>query len=148
MALNREPPTIVVWISHPETRDHVLGVLARNEYRARAVESEADLLQELSPARRGIVFLDSGIIQHYGPTLYSRIRRACAGCRMILLCSRESRTLIREAMEAGVYGCVVEPYAPWEMETMVRHILADFPEDAAGPPDSNRPEKEGAGRPS
>ncbi len=135
MALKNEPTTIFLWISHEEIRSHVLDILNRSGYRALNVETEADLFQCLSRTRRGVVFVDSGMIHRYGPTLYARIRQACGGCRVILLCSRESRSLIREAMEAGVYGCVVEPYATWEIQTMVRHILADFPDEATHPPD-------------
>ncbi|WP_170920623.1 response regulator [Desulfacinum hydrothermale] len=136
-----------MWISQPEARDHVVEILTRCGYGTRNVDTEGDLFQGLSESKRGIVFLDSGIIHHYGPTLYGRIQRACSGCRMIVLCRRDSRPLIREAMEAGVYGCVVEPYAPWEIETMVRHILADFPQDSS-PTVSSKLSDKNAERPS
>lgn len=126
MASKKEPSKVFLWVSREEVRVHALEALAHVGAPTEMVQSLSALLERLGMVSRAIVILDSGSIHHHGPTIYGRIRAACKGCRLILLCAQSSRGLIREAMEAGVYGCVVEPYAPWEIQTMVRHILADF----------------------
>lgn len=126
MASKKEPPKVFLWVSREEVRVHALEALAHVGAPTEGVASLTTLLERLGAVSRAIVILDSGAIHHHGPSIYGRIRAACKGCRLILLCAQSSRGLIREAMEAGVYGCVVEPYAPWEIQTMVRHILADF----------------------
>lgn len=126
MASKKEPSKVFLWVSREEVRVHALEALAHVGAQTESVESFSALLEHLQGISRAIVILDSGSIHHHGPTIYGRIRAACKGCRVIVLCAQDSRGLIREAMEAGVYGCVVEPYAPWEIQTMVRHILADF----------------------
>lgn len=126
MASKKEPSKVFLWVSREEVRLHALEALAQVGAQTESVESLSALLERLGGVGRAIVILDSGSIHHHGPTIYGRIRAACKSCRLIVLCAQDSRGLIREAMEAGVYGCVVEPYAPWEIQTMVRHILADF----------------------
>gem|GEM_PF-986717 len=126
MASKKEPSKLFLWVSREEVRVHALEALAHTGPQTESVETLSALVEALGGVNRGIVLLDSGIIQQYGPTIYGRIRAACRGCRIIILCALDSRGLIREAMEAGVYGCVIEPYPPWEIQTMVRHILADF----------------------
>lgn len=117
---------MILWVSREELRAHVLDALAHVEAQTESVATFLALLERLAQVSRGVVILDSGAVHQHGPTIYGRLRAACKACRIILLCALDSRGLIREAMEGGVYGCVLEPYAPWEIQTMVRHIFADF----------------------
>ncbi|ROQ93420.1 response regulator [Desulfosoma caldarium] len=126
MVIRKEPSKVYLWVSRGEVRAHVLETLAHAGAPTESVESFSALMERLAEVDHAIVILDSEAIHRHGPTIYGRLRAACKTCRVILLCAQDSRGLIREAMEAGVYGCVVEPYAPWEIQTMVRHILADF----------------------
>lgn len=126
MVIRKEPSKVFLWVSREEVRAHALEALAHVGAPTESVDSLSALMEGLADVGRGIVILDSEAVHRHGPTIYGRLRAACKTCRLILLCAQDSRGLIREAMEAGVYGCVVEPYAPWEMQTMVRHILADF----------------------
>ncbi|MEJ5348157.1 MAG: response regulator [Desulfosoma sp.] len=126
MAVRKEPSKVFLWVSREEVRAHALEALADVGAPTQSVESVSALMESLAEVGRGIVILDSEVVRRHGATIYGRLRAACKTCRVILLCAQESRGLIREAMEAGVYGCIVEPYAPWEIQTMVRHILADF----------------------
>ena len=126
MAVKKEPSKVFLWVSREEIRAHALEALSHVGAPTESVESFSALVDRLAETSRGIVILDSGAVHQHGPTIYGCLRAACKTCRVILLCALDSRGLIREAMEAGVYGCVVEPYAPWEIQTMVRHIVADF----------------------
>ena len=52
------------------------------------------------------------------------INVACPGCNAILLCDQDHRVLIKEAVELGVYACILAPYEEWEVLTMIRNIIA------------------------
>ena len=46
------------------------------------------------------------------------------GCNAILLCGQDHRDFIKEAVEHGVYACILAPYEEWEVLTMTRNIIA------------------------
>ncbi|SFM79250.1 response regulator [Thermodesulforhabdus norvegica] len=85
-----------------------------------------DFCREMKGTTRSVVFLESGFVREYGRILYERLFRVCPFLKIVLVCSPEDRDLIKEAMENGVYGCVVEPFDAWEVSTMLRHLLADL----------------------
>jgi AmiR/NasT family two-component response regulator len=82
------------------------------------------LRENLRDHDSAIIFFDHETIDSYGPGIYSRIRVACPGGNVILLCDKAHRDLIREAMELGVYACILVPYRDWEVLTILKNILA------------------------
>jgi hypothetical protein len=49
---------------------------------------------------------------------------ACPGIRIVLLCDKshhEHRDIVKEAMDLGIYACLLAPFAEWEVLAMVRH---------------------------
>lgn len=84
-----------------------------------------ELVDALKDKSGGFVFVDSGAVCIYGARLYAKIKVACQRYRIILLCDLPHRDLIKEAVEFGVYGCILEPYAQWEVLSMVRPIRPD-----------------------
>ena len=68
--------------------------------------------------------IDYEVVKSYGARIYSRINVACLGCNVILLCDQDHRDLIKEAVEHGVYACILAPYEEWEVLTMIRNIVA------------------------
>jgi hypothetical protein len=55
---------------------------------------------------------------------------ACPWSRIVLLCHKDHknhREIIRQAMEIGVYACLIAPFEGWEVLTMVRHPQARRP---------------------
>jgi DNA-binding NarL/FixJ family response regulator len=74
--------------------------------------------------RSAIVIMDFEVVNTCGVRIYSRINVACPGCNAILLCDQDHRDLIKEAVEHGVYACILAPYEEWEVMTMIRNIIA------------------------
>ena len=74
--------------------------------------------------RGAIVIMDYEVVTSYGRRIYSRINVACPGCKCIMLCDQDHRDLIKEAVEHGVYACILAPYEEWEVLTMIRNIIA------------------------
>lgn len=68
--------------------------------------------------------MDYEVVKSYGARIYSRINVACPGCNAILLCDQNHRDFIKEAVEHGVYACILTPYEEWEVLTMIRNIIA------------------------
>ncbi len=126
MASHEEQAVFPLCISDERIRRHLFDLLKANQYRPVLMASQDELLQEIRDIPGGIVFLDSTVVKRVGSGIYSRIKVTCPACRVILLCDPEHRDLIREAMEMGVYGCILEPYAAWEILTMVKHLLSDM----------------------
>ncbi len=116
---------LLVLVSREEIRNHILSLLQRNEYSPIPMAVPEELVQSLRGRNEAIVFLDVETLRIHGASLYSKLKAACAGCKIILLCDQAKRDMIRPAMEQGAYGGILEPYAEWEVLTMVRHILAD-----------------------
>ena len=74
--------------------------------------------------RSSIVMMDYEAVKSYGARIYSRINVGCPGCNVILFCDQDHRDLIKEAVEHGVYACILAPYEEWEVLTMIRNIMA------------------------
>ena len=68
--------------------------------------------------------IDYEVVKSYGVRIYSRINVACPGCNAILLCDQDHRDFIKEAVEHGVYACILAPYEEWEVLTMIRNLIA------------------------
>jgi hypothetical protein len=101
--------------------------LRTNRYQPQVRSGLDELLDALQGSHNPIVFLDTEAVVTYGTGIYSKIKAAVHGGRIILLCDQAHRHLIRVAMEYGSYGSILEPYAEWELLTMVKHILSDSP---------------------
>ena len=69
-----------------------------------------------------IIFLDSetGGVRDKG--LFVEIRKECPHSYIILMVSNRGNGLIKEAMDAGAYGCIDKPFNPDEVLTMVNHL--------------------------
>jgi DNA-binding NtrC family response regulator len=113
-------------VSNERIRDHLYELLRRNQYQPRVSAGLDELLGALKGRHDAIVLLDSEAVAIYGLGIYAKVKAALSGNRIILLCDQAHRDLIQEAMQQGSYGCILEPYAEWEVLTMVRHILSDI----------------------
>lgn len=116
---------LLVLVSREEIRNHILSLLQRNEYSPIPMAVPEEVIQFLRGRNEAIVFLDVETLRIHGASLYSKLKAARAGCKIILLYDQAHRDMIRPAMEQGAYGGILEPYAEWEVLTMVRHLLAD-----------------------
>jgi DNA-binding NtrC family response regulator len=109
-----------------ELRNGLFHLLSQNKYRPLIVAGLQELLEGLKAGNDAIVFLGSDAVKVFGSAVYAKAKRACPSSRIILMCEQLDRDLIREAMDHGVYGCILEPYHEWEVLSLVKPILADF----------------------
>jgi DNA-binding NtrC family response regulator len=124
-----------------EIRRHISEILLRNHCSLTETHGLSDLTELLKNSSDAIVFIGSDAVMIYGAGVISKLKMACNGCRIILLCEKVYRTLIKDMMGVGVYGCIVEPYPEWEIQTMVKLILTDLQKDRPAGQKGKRPAK-------
>jgi len=116
--------SILVLIANEKIRCYVLGLCKRNNYHPLIGADPEELIKRFKTKHSGIVMMDYEVVKSYGARIYSRINVACPGCNVILFCDQDHRDLIKEAVEHGVYACILAPYEEWEVLTMIRNIIA------------------------
>lgn len=121
---------LLLMVSSGQARDYLLSLLKENHYNPRVIAAPGKLLQTLKRQQFAIVFIDCEAVTALGAGIYAKIKVACPSCRIILcgdrahLRNRSQRDLVKEAMDMGVYACILAPYEEWEVLSMVKHILA------------------------
>jgi DNA-binding NtrC family response regulator len=97
--------------------------LVKRGYNVASIEDGYQLSRFLKTKAFDIIFLDNetGGIREKG--LLVKIKTQCPQCHIIVIASKKGDGFIREAMEAGAYGCINKPFNPDEVLTMVRHII-------------------------
>jgi DNA-binding NtrC family response regulator len=115
---------ILVLIANENIRSYVLGLCKRNNYHTTIGADLEGLIKRFKTRHSGIVMMDYEVVKSYGARIYSRINVACPDCNVILFCDQGHRDLIKEAVEYGVYACILAPYEEWEVLTMIRNIIA------------------------
>ena len=115
---------ILVLITNEKIRSYVIGLCKRNNLRPLIGADLEELVKRIKKMRSAIVIMDYEVVNSYGMKIYSRINVACTGCKCIMLCDQDHRDLIKEAVEHGVYACILAPYEEWEVLTMIRSIIA------------------------
>lgn len=123
MTFKDKQVAIITLVANDEIRNYIIGLCEKNNYHPVMATDLEELLGKTKRARSAIVLVDYEIIESYGARIYSRINVACPRCEVILLCDQPHRDLIKEAMELGVYACILAPYEEWEVVTMIRNIL-------------------------
>jgi len=101
-----------------------MGLCKRNNLNPLIGADFEELVKKIKKMRSAIVIMDYEVVNTYGVRIYSRINVACPGCNAILLCDQKHRGLIQQAVELGVYACILAPYEEWEVLTMIRNIIA------------------------
>jgi DNA-binding NtrC family response regulator len=121
---------VFLLVSGEKLRDQLLNILQEHHYRPVAMSGPDDLVQALKEYQYATVFLDCEAVSFYGRGIYSKIKVACKSSRVVLLCDKshlKHRDIIKEAMEIGVYACLLAPFEGWEILAMVRHSQAKKP---------------------
>jgi len=111
-------------IANEKIRNYVSGLCKRNNFHPLIVADLEELIKKIKTKHSGIVIMDYEVVKSYGARIYSRINVAIPGCNAILLCDKDHRDFIKEAVEHGVYACILSPYEEWEVVTMIRNIIA------------------------
>ena len=115
---------ILVLITNESIRSYVIDLCKRNNLHPLISADLEELVKRIKKMRGAIVIMDYEVVNSYGRRIYSRINVACPGCKAIMLCDQDHRDLIKEAVEHGVYACILAPYEEWEVLTMIRNIIA------------------------
>lgn len=115
---------ILVLITNENLRSYILELCKRNNFSPLVGADLEELVVRIKKMRSAIVIMNDEVVGSYGARIYSRINVACPGSNVILLCDQDHRDLIKEAVEHGVYACILAPYEEWEVLTVIRNILA------------------------
>ena len=115
---------ILVLIANKKIRSYIIGLCKKNNLKPLIGADLEELVEKIKKMRSAIVIIDFEVVNTYGVRIYSRINVACPGCNAILLCDHDHRGLIKQAVELGVYACILAPYEEWEVLTMIRNLIA------------------------
>jgi DNA-binding NtrC family response regulator len=126
---DREAPikdrvTIVVLVVQESLRHGLTALLRENGYLPQVAANPGDVMQLLRKKQCATVFVDCDALGIFGPGICSKFKVACQYCRVVLLCDKgleTHRRIIKEAMEIGIYACLLPPYEDWEVLTMVSY---------------------------
>ncbi|MFH1991081.1 MAG: response regulator [Pseudomonadota bacterium] len=119
-----EHTVIILLVASSAIRNYMLSLCRKNNYDFFVATGPEDLVRKIKKLDSTIAFVDFEAVTTYGAWIYSRINATGADCNVILLSDENHRSLIKEAMEFGVYACILAPYEKWEVLTMVRNILS------------------------
>jgi len=120
----KDRPAIVMLVLHEALRHSLIDLLEENGFAPGVAANPQEVIHLLRKKKCATVFVDGEALKLYSPVTCAKFKLACQYCRVIILCdkSQEShRQIIREAMEIGVYACLLPPYEDWEVLTMVSY---------------------------
>lgn len=122
MAEPEKPTPIRLLILNPQIRRHLREILERNGFQP-IILSPLNPSGSLIDCEQAVIFIDWEAEVQFGSAIIRKIKTACPSGGIIFLYDREHRSLIREVMDLGVYGCILDPYDEWEVLTMIKHLL-------------------------
>ena len=120
----KDRPAVFILVAHEALRKSLSDLLQENGFAPSVAANLQEVMQLLREKKCATVFVDCEALKAYGPGICSKFKVACKYCRIILLCDKSLEThrqLIVEAMEIGIYACLLPPYKDWEILTMVSY---------------------------
>ena len=114
---------ILIVDQNPNYSEILRVLLEKKGYVVMVLDDGHRIGEVCDTATFNIIFLDSetgGVRDKY---LFSEIRKKCPHSYIILIVSKRGNGLIKEAMDAGAYGCIDKPFNPDEVLTMVHQLL-------------------------
>ena len=118
----RDKPAVAILVAHEPVRKCLQELLQENGYPASVMANPQQLIRLLRQKKCATVFVDCEALRIHGTGICSKFKVACPYCRVVLLCDKSlagNRQIIMEAMEIGIYACLLPPYKDWEVLTMV-----------------------------
>jgi len=114
---------ILIVDQNPNYSDILRALLEKRGYVVRVLDDGHQVGTLFNDITFDIIFLDSetGGVRDKG--LFAEIRKECPHSYIILITSKRGNGLIKEAMDAGAYGCIDKPFNPDEVLTMVHQLL-------------------------
>jgi response regulator RpfG family c-di-GMP phosphodiesterase len=113
--------SLILLISNEQIRQYLLSLLKEYNYSPLAVANPSEALLALRTKLRATVFIDCDAVNTYGVGICSKLKVACQHCRVVLLCDKRlpvHRQIIKDAMEIGIFACLLPPYEDWEVLIM------------------------------
>jgi DNA-binding NtrC family response regulator len=121
---SQNQPAIVILVFCEPLRHNLLELLQENGFTPRVAANPQEVMQLLRKKKCATVFIDCEALSLYGPGICSKIKLACQYCRVVVFCDKTlaaHRQIIEDAMEIGIYACLLPPYEDWEVLTMVSY---------------------------
>jgi len=120
----KELSAIVILVVNEPLRQSLSVLLGENGFTHRVAANPREVMHFLRKKQCATVFVDCDSLGIFGPGICSKFKVACQYCRVVLLCDKSMevhRRIIKEAMEIGIYACLLPPYEDWEVLTMVNY---------------------------
>ena len=114
---------ILIVDQNPNYSDILRALLEKRGYVVTVLDDGRQIGAVCDPATFKIIFLDSETGGVRDKVLFTEIRKVCPHSYIILITSKRGNGLIKEAMDAGAYGCIGKPFNPDEVLTMVHQLL-------------------------
>ncbi|MGD8530811.1 MAG: hypothetical protein PVG97_07495 [Syntrophobacterales bacterium] len=124
LIIQKEQPAILILVSDRYIRQYLYNLCKKLNYHSQIASDVKDLIKKLKKLHNGIAFVDHQTVISHGSGIYRIINIASPGCKVILLFDQANRRLVKGAMEAGVYACIMAPYKEWEVFMIIREIFA------------------------
>ena len=114
---------ILIVDQNPNYREILRALLEKSGYMVTVLEDGHQISTVFDSVTFDIIFLDSetGGVRSKG--LFAEIKKEYPHSYIILIVSKRGDGLIKEAMDAGAYGCIDKPFNPDEVLTMVHQLL-------------------------
>jgi DNA-binding response OmpR family regulator len=120
----KNQPAVVIMVLQEPLRQSLTELLLENGFVPRVAANPQEVIQLLRKKKCATVFVDCEALKLYSPGTCAKFKVACQYCRVILLCDKSQEThgqIIKDAMEIGIYACLLPPYQDWEVLTMVSY---------------------------
>jgi DNA-binding NtrC family response regulator len=86
-----------------------------------------ELAQLINKDRGSLILIDSNVHKRHGSKVYKDIRSLSPKSKMILINTPPRKEgMVKEAMNAGAYGCLDWPLIKWEALTLIEYLLRDM----------------------
>jgi DNA-binding NtrC family response regulator len=117
------PGKILIVDQNPNYSEILRALLEKRGYAVTVLDDGHQINTVFGTATFDIIFLDSETAGVRDRFLFAEIRKGSPHSYMILITSKRGNGLIKEAMDAGAYGCIGKPFNPDEVLTMVHQLL-------------------------
>jgi DNA-binding NtrC family response regulator len=114
---------ILIVDQNPNYREILRALLEKRGYMVTTLEDGYQIGPVLDSKTFDIFFFDSqtGGIRDRG--LFAKIKKKYPHSHIILMTSNRGNGFIKDAMDAGAYGCIDKPFNPDEVLSMIHHII-------------------------
>ena len=108
-----------------QTRDRLPHkIMESAEYSVYFSENLDQLFRVMEEQHYDLLFLELDKLPSDQEALYQTIRKENPGVKIIVISSGHGKRKVKEAMNAGVYGCIQEPFQEKEIVTMIQDSLS------------------------